>query len=153
MKDIVRFALSGLSLLPEKMNTHEARAMLLAIGLQESRFEHRFQVGGPARGFWQFEKGGGVKGVLDHHSTKEYITGVCKTLRIPATETDCYEAIAYNDPLACCFARLLLYTLPVKLPLKNESQKGWEQYIAAWRPGKPHFESWGAYFNTAWLYD
>ena len=28
--------------------------MLLAIGLQESRFVHRRQIGGPACGFWQF---------------------------------------------------------------------------------------------------
>lgn len=153
MKNIIRFALNGLSLLPDKMNTPEARAMLLAIGLQESRFEHRLQVGGPARGFFQFEKGGGIRGVLTHHSTKGYIESVCKTLCIPATEADCYEAVAYNDPLACCFARLLLYTLPAKLPLKSESQKGWDQYIVAWRPGKPHPDTWSAYFNIAWLYD
>ena len=37
------------------MDSAKARVMLLAIGLQESRFEHRRQIGGPARGFWQFE--------------------------------------------------------------------------------------------------
>lgn len=153
MKDIMRLAFSGLSLLPEEMNTPEARAMLRAIGLQESQFKHRFQVGGPAKGFWQFEKGGGIKGVLNHPTVKEYAQNICKTLCIPATESDCYEAIAYNDPLACCFARLLLYTIPAKLPLKSESQKGWDQYIVAWRPGEPRSETWSAYFNLAWLYD
>ena len=43
------------SLLPARMDTRAARALLVAIGLQESRFEHRRQIGGPARGFFQFE--------------------------------------------------------------------------------------------------
>ena len=64
MRDAVRPALA---LLPAAMNTPQARCMLLAIGLQESRFVHRRQIGGPARGFWQFERGtrtsrGGVWG-------------------------------------------------------------------------------------------
>lgn len=38
------------SLLPSKMNSKEARLMLLAIGLQESRFQYRRQlVGSPPR--------------------------------------------------------------------------------------------------------
>ena len=152
MKEFMRYVLEGLSFLPEKMDTPEARAMLIAIGMQESKFEHRFQTGGPARGFWQFEKGGGIKGVLNHHTAKEHIEKVCGILYIPATESDCYQAVAYNDHLACCFARLLLYTLPAKLPLKSESQKGWEQYLSAWRPGKPRPETWSSNFNVAWLY-
>ena len=48
MRDAVRPALA---LLPAAMNTPQARCMLLAIGLQESRFVHRRQIGGPARGF------------------------------------------------------------------------------------------------------
>ena len=34
-----------LGMLPAKMDSPEARAMLLTIGLQESRFEHRVQIG------------------------------------------------------------------------------------------------------------
>lgn len=153
MEKFLRYVLGGLSFLPDKMNTPESRAMLIAIGTQESAFAHRFQLGGPARGFWQFEKGGGIKGVLTHSTTKNYIMGVCEALRVPATDDDCYQAVAYNDYLACCFARLLLYTLPAKLPLKGESQKGWEQYLSAWRPGKPRPETWSANFNVAWLYE
>ena len=51
----------GLKLLPPKFDTPEARVMMLAIGMQESRFLHRKQIGGPARGFFQFEEGGGVQ--------------------------------------------------------------------------------------------
>ena len=56
--------LPGMALLPDRMDTPEARVMMLAIGLQESRFVHRRQIKGPARGFWQFEQGGGVIGVV-----------------------------------------------------------------------------------------
>ena len=59
MDDAVRPAMA---LLPARMDTPEADCMLLAIGLQESRFVHRRQIGGPARGFWQFEKGTRVIG-------------------------------------------------------------------------------------------
>src|SRR5690606_35531315 len=54
------------ALLPSRMDSDRATVMLLAIGLQESRFEHRRQIKGPARGFWQFERGGGVRGVMTH---------------------------------------------------------------------------------------
>src|SRR5690606_12018619 len=59
---------AGLALLPEPDSSREARAMLLAIALQESRFMHRRQIGGPARGYWQFEVGG-VRGVMTHRHT------------------------------------------------------------------------------------
>ena len=56
----------ALRLLPARMNSPEAEVMLLAIGLQESRFEHRRQlVGspprptGPAKSFWQAELAAG----------------------------------------------------------------------------------------------
>ena len=41
---------AALSLLPPKMDTPEARAMLGAIALQESALRYRQQVGGPAKG-------------------------------------------------------------------------------------------------------
>ena len=42
---------AAFSLLPPNMDSREARVMLLAIGMQESRFKHRKQIGGPAKGF------------------------------------------------------------------------------------------------------
>jgi hypothetical protein len=41
---------AALSLLPDRMTSPEAVVQMLAIGLQESRFEHRHQIGGPAHG-------------------------------------------------------------------------------------------------------
>ena len=149
---------AGLSILPGKMDTIEARAMLYAIGLQESRFTHRKQMRrprknkkrtwGPARGFWQFEPIG-IKGVLYHGASSEYIWEVAGRLKIKR-ESGVLEAVAYNDALACAFARLLLWTLPEALPAKNEPKKGWDQYISGWRPGKPHPETWDKFFNKGW---
>jgi len=133
---------TGFSLLPPQMDTAQARAMLLAIGLQESRFQYRFQVRGPARGFWQFESGGGVAGVINHRSTRYIIADACDSLVIPCTVSNCYQAIAYNDVLACVFARLLLWTLPFPLPEIGNREESWHQYIDAWRPGKPHRHTW-----------
>lgn len=148
-KILENFILPGLGLLPARMDTPEARAMLLAIGLQESRFEHRKQVKGAARSFFQFELTG-INGVLTHKATSTLIKDVCKTLVIEPFQADCYEAITYNDSLAVCFARLLLWTLPGKLADKDNPAEGWENYLAAWRPGRPRLETWKSNFNAAW---
>ncbi len=56
-------------------DTEMARIKLLAIALQETRLEHRRQVGsdgvedGPAMSFWQFEQRGGCRGVLQHRAS------------------------------------------------------------------------------------
>jgi hypothetical protein len=140
------------ALLPAAMCSDAATAMLLAIALQESRFEERRQIeNGPARGFWQFERGGGVRGVLTHPSTEPHISKVLAALRYGgATTTDCHEAITHNDVLACVFARLLLWSMPGKLPDKHRPEKGWTQYLRGWRPGKPHPETWDGNFGVAW---
>lgn len=140
------------TLLPAAMASDEATAMLLAIGYQESRFEHRTQVGGPARGYWQFEQMGGVTGVLGHERTRHHAAEALAALHYPATVTPwaVYEAIAHNDVLACVFARLLLWTLPWPLPRADQPEDGWRQYLAAWRPGKPHAHTWRQAWAIAW---
>jgi hypothetical protein len=135
---------AAMSLLPERMDTPPARIMLLAIGLQESRFTHRKQVRGPARGFWQFEAGG-VNGVARHHASKDHLRGVCDALRYDTGEV--YGAIADNDTLAACVARLLLWTHPAPLP--TNAADGWAYYLNLWRPGKPHPETWPAFYAQA----
>jgi len=137
--------------MPKKFDSPSARAMLIAIGLQESRFEHRKQIGGPARGYWQFEEYGGVRGVLESPLTRDLIVAVCRKIVMPADRSLCYGAIAYHDALACVFARLLLWTIPASLPRRPEDAgKGWDQYIAAWRPGRPHRDTWDGFFRRAW---
>ena len=140
-----------MSLLPPKMDSTEAKAMVLAIGFQESKFEHRRQMNdGPARGYWQFEQGGGVRGVLNHPATERYIKVFCQKFDIPWYPLECWNAIEYNDVLACAFARLLLLTAPWSLPGPTAVEEGWKQYLWCWRPGMPRRDDWPDNFIKAW---
>ena len=131
------------------MDSVESRTMLLAIGLQESRFIHRKQIGGPARGFWQFELGGGVKGVLNHPVSRRLAHQVCSILSVEPNKTVVYATLAMNDVLACAFARLLLYTDPFALPELGDAQAAWDYYERNWRPGQPHPQTWQALYDQA----
>lgn len=140
------------ALLPARMASREATAMLLAIALQESKCCARVQKKGPARGFWQFEEGGGVKGVMTHAATKEPASVVLNALAYaPATITEVYEAITSNDVLAAAFARLLLWSDPAALPSEDNTVGSWQLYIRTWRPGKPHPENWSTNYAAAWM--
>lgn len=144
----------ALAILPAKMDTLEAKVMLLAIGLQESRFEHRRQIGGPARGFWQFEQGteksrGGVWGVYLHAASKDLLKSLCDQRNVAFSPTSIYSAVETDDVLAAGVARLMLYTDPQKLPSVGDSAGGWSTYLRIWRPGKPHPETWPALYNQA----
>lgn len=137
----------GLALLPAKFDTPEARVMLLAIGMQESRFEHRKQIGGPAHGFYQFERGGGVRGVLNHRWTKPLIDGILAARGVKPE--DCYNCIVDDDALATVFARLLLYTDPAPLPKIGQADIAYNYYLRNWKPGKPKPDSWPGYYVGA----
>lgn len=125
----------------------EARRFLLAIAQQESgpALEARYQGSpstspGPARGFWQFEQGGGCAGVLAHNSCKDLATRVCQALIVQRQSQAVWRALEGHDLLAVSFARMLVMTTPKALP--RTRQEGWDQYINLWRPGKPHEASW-----------
>ncbi len=139
----------GLSLLPRKMATDEARLMLYAIGLQESRFKHRKQIKGPAKGFWQFESAGGVKGVMNHSSSRKHAKAACAALSIEFNQSEIHKALEHNDALAAAFARLLLWTDPQPLPCIGEENESWDYYIRNWRPGKPHHHTWNDMYTEA----
>ncbi|CAB3925121.1 hypothetical protein [Achromobacter ruhlandii] len=152
---IVSGAISpALALLPTRMDTPAARVMLLAIGLQESRFVHRRQIGGPARGFWQFEKGtrasrGGVWGVYLHPASKDRLAALCKARSVSCDPDAIYAALEYDDVLAAGVARLLLWTDPKALPQIGEADAAWALYQRTWRPGKPHPQTWPALYAQA----
>lgn len=133
-------------------DTKEARVMLMAIAGQESNWDARRQYGGPARSYWQFEKGGGVWGVLNHVSTKDKIKAVCDALDIPCDDSTVYEAMAWNSGLSCSMARLLLFTDAAPLPPVGAVQAGWDYYYRNWRPGAPHPEVWPDKYEIARKY-
>jgi hypothetical protein len=131
------------------MDSESARAMLAAICLQESGLTHRLQIGGPARGFPQFEKAG-IRGVLEHRATADLARRVCDALVYMPNADVVYVAVKDNDILALSFARLLLWTLPDALPEINQCDEGWRQYKKAWRPGRPKREHWDDKWDMAW---
>lgn len=155
---------AALSMLPPAMDSKAARAHLVAIGLQESKFLSRRQIlnngnPGPASGFWQFERGGGVTAVLEHQKTRDLALAVLRRMRyvkgpnpgrvIISTQI-IHAKLEDNDLLAAVFARLLLFQVPARLPQRSEPSEAWRQYLEGWRPGKPHPDTWAAYYAEAW---
>lgn len=137
-------------LLPAAMNSREATVLLLAIGLQESRLVHQKQIGGPAHGLLQFEKGGGVRGVLEHPASRDLARKVCQALGVPAEREAVYQALRTgNDALDFAFGRLLLWTHPKPLPKVGEVEAAWQYYLDLWRPGKPHRKTWNGLYAQA----
>lgn len=141
----VQIAVSAaLAELPGRMDTPEARALLYAIGLQESRFEHRRQLikragvlvpEGPAKGYWQFERLGGCAGIVQHAASRYWANALCSARGLPFTATAIWNAIEVDDALAAGAARLLLFTDPKALPVLGDERGAWNLYLRTWRPG------------------
>lgn len=157
----------GLSLLPPSWNSPQARLLMLAISGQEADFRHRWQVYdakrpeamGAARGLWQFERGGGVRGVLTHERTRTQAAEVCRMRSVSPTVDAVYSALHRDDILAAAFARLLLWTNPNALPAIGQEEAAWQLYLREWRPGAHANGStsqreglrrkWAGYYATA----
>lgn len=139
----------ALSLLPERMDSPAARSLILAICLQESDLRHRRQVKGPARGYAQFELAG-VAGVLTHRASADLANDLLARLDYPGAVGAVHAALEHSDVLTAGFSRLLLWTLPIRLPLSVESELAWKQYLEAWRPGRPRPERWAERYARAW---
>lgn len=146
----------AMALLKWVPDSRESRCLLLAIGLQESRFENRRQMGnGPARGFWQFERGtaasrGGVWGVFLHPASAGMLRQLCAERGCPPSPSNIWEAIEHDDVLAAGLARLLILTDPFKLPALGDVDGAWRLYAQrCWRPGKPHPQTWPGFYAQA----
>jgi len=144
LSDVIAQILNpGLAMLPLAMDTPRARVQLLAMTLQEDPQQRRRQMGnGPARGLWQFERGGGVKGVMNHHATTGHAHRLCAERNVAWDAATIWARLEFDDLLACGFARLLLYSDPKPLPAIDDADAGWGLYMRTWRPGKPHPEKW-----------
>lgn len=140
----------ALTLLPAPLDTSAARALLVAIALQESGLTARRQAGnGPARSYLQFERVG-LRGLLQHPRSHGYLKRVCTALDVVPNVYGIYRAIEFQDGLAVCCGRLLLWTLPAPLPVRGDDVNAWEQYLACWRPGKPRPDAWAGNVAAAW---
>ena len=133
----------------------DAQRFMLCIALTESgpQLNARYQgspavTPGPARGWWQFEQGGGVVGVLNHNSCKTLAANVCTACSVVAQPGAVWRAIEGYDDLAAAFARMLIMTTPKPLP--TDADGGYLQYLELWRPGKPcSSATWNTNWDTA----
>jgi hypothetical protein len=135
---------AGLAVLPPKMDTPEARWLLIAIAQQESAWTLRKQTGGPARGFWQCEQGGGLADVMVHEPTWHNAYLAAMNWAIPFGRQSIFEALAWHDPMACVVARLILWLDVRPLPDRGDLQECWNYYVSNWRPGRPGPDRWAA---------
>lgn len=146
----------ALAWLPVKMDRPAARVILLTIGLQESHFLYRRQLGnGPARSFLQFERGtkasrGGVWGIYLHPASKDLLREACAAHGVPFDPMSIWQAIEHNDVLAFICGRLLMWTDAQPLPALGDVDAAWSLYAdRCWKPGKPHPETWAAFYSHA----
>lgn len=151
LANIVETAINpALAWLPPKMDSAAARVQLLAMGLQESRFEYRRQMNnGPAKSFWQMERGGGCAGLVRHRASRDLMKQACIDRGCAFTALAIWNAIENDDILAAIAARLLLWTDPKPLPSVNDPGAAWDLYIRVWRPGRPHPSTWPAFHAQA----
>ena len=146
----------------QDMGSQEAKVLLLAIALQESGLEYRRQIdsaGNPietlARGWWQFESGGGVKGVMTHPSSDDYAKAICTKFYVPFDQSDLHEALAWNGYLALAWARLLLWTDAAPLPSVGDKEAAFGYYLRNWRPkgwenpSQEKIDRWAKYYPMA----
>lgn len=135
----------ALALLPAAMsrNLPQVEVLMLAATRQEAPNREQCQLPvrpgkcGPARGIWQFEEGGGVRGVLRHAATRQAAIDLCHALGVEPTVEGVFAALpkADGDVLDAGFARLLFWTHPRPLPALGDVQGAFEYYLATWRPG------------------
>lgn len=136
----------------------KAEVMVLAIGGQESKFQSRRQLikkggklvpQGPATSWWQFEKNGGVRGVLTHPAHEAMERRLCAVVGVPYEAQAIWEAMQYDDVLGAGMARLLLASDSRKLPEIGQEAAAWDTYVSIWRPGKPHRDTWAKAYRDA----
>lgn len=132
----------ALLLLPAKMSQPAAELQLLVTHLQEAPNGEQCQLPvrpgkcGPARGIFQFERAGGVAGVLRHPQSRPHVLEVCRALGVAPTEQGIFDALpSAVDVLDCALARLLYWTDPSPLPALGDEEGAWQLYLRTWRPG------------------
>jgi hypothetical protein len=130
----------------------EARCLLLAIAGQESDWTERLPLladpDGP-RGFWRCARHGLVLRVVTAEATRADVHRVCTGLSIPPGLDSVHEAIAWNDTLAYCVARLALTLDGRPLPAIGDAAAAWEVYRQVWLPPEPDPGRWADRYAKA----
>lgn len=151
LTELIKTAINpALAMLPMSMDSPKARVMLLTTTQQEDFRQARRQSGnGPARGLWQFERGGGVKGVFTHPASTGHLRNLCQARSVPFDIPTIWAALETDDVLAAGCARLLYFTDPYPLPEVDDADGSWKLYLRTWRPGKPKPDTWPDYHQQA----
>lgn len=137
---------AGLALLPEPLRTLDAKVQLYATSVQENparaprqliKKDGKLQPIGPAAGDYQFEKTGGIRGLVNFKSARlqKMLSGVCKARKVAESVDALFDAIQVDPVLAAALARLLYYTDSGALPKAGAEQYAWAVYLRTWRPG------------------
>lgn len=138
-------------------NPPEAEIMSVAAAYQESKCSARDQgdpnVIGPATGFWQFEKNGGVAEILEHPMTDDIARALAVRSGIAATRDSVWRFFTseQGDELACVFARLLVWKDRAALPAATPAaaSEAYAYYDRNWRPGAKRPNDWPTSWNIA----
>jgi hypothetical protein len=137
---------------PQVAWQRNAHVLALAIAGQESDWTARVQAGnGPAHSFWQFERAGGVRGVISHPTSAPIMRTLCAAAGVASEEHAVWGLMAKpeGDNLSLCMARLLLLTDPAAIPPPSDEEATWDYYRRNWRPGTPHKQAWRARIEAA----
>jgi hypothetical protein len=132
--------------------TPEADALSIAAMWQESKFLTRDQgddnVLGPATGWGQFERMGGVAEVLTARQTKDIAEALCARVGVSAQPEPVWRifASAAGDELHVAFVRLLIWKDPAALPPATSAgqEAAYAYYDRNWRPGRKRPQDWPA---------
>ena len=138
----------GLALLPPALVSDEAAVLLLATGLQESRFVYRRELGGQGLGFWRLS-GSMMTQVLQHPQTARLAQRLCEAAGIECRARTLHAALEFNDGLAAAFARLLLLSAGQGLPPCGRPEQAWLLYLRLWQPQHPSHLSWAPLYRHA----
>ncbi len=131
----------GLALLPPALNGDDASVLLLATGLQESRFCYRRELGGYGLGYWKLHADK-VARVFAHAGCREPLERLCEAVGVECTPRAVHAALEYNDQLATAITRLLLHTATRRLPAQAHPEQAWLLYLQLWKPALPRHLSW-----------
>jgi hypothetical protein len=85
---------------------------------------------------------------MSHSATTEMARVLCRDRNVPFDPGAAWGRLEFDDVLAAGFARLLLWSDPKPLP--RDMEGAWQSYSErTWRPGKPHFKTWPAFWEQA----
>jgi hypothetical protein len=138
-------------LLPH-FDSPEARVMLLAIGLQESRSSPR---GASTVMVLRAASGSSsavavVVGVLTSAASRDYARRRLLKLRNVAPSADSvWRRLEFDDLLAAAICPPDALGQPASMPALGRGGEAWDYYKATWRPGRPRVRTWNGYYAQA----